>query len=319
MENAEAWRSIDWDQHLGAIEVEGRRVSFVDYGEGPPVLLVHGMAGSWETWLANLPGLADNHRLVAVDLPGFGGSDPLPNDDDFAGYLRTLEALLDVLGIPSVALVGHSLGGLVALSFAVQQPQRVRCLVLVSGGGVDLSSARLRAIRVVFGLLAAVLMIPGAYRVLTSSAVIRIITRSAIHAGGSVPVDLLRRMMPKRVGPGFIYAVSRGSAQLAVLDLRRVAAPALLVWGRHDRILPVSAGERLHRSLPQSTLVVLQAAGHCANFEQPDEFLRLATNFLGAQMVDRDGSAAGRASARSWTAPRVDVDATHRYGDGNAG
>ncbi|WP_188113345.1 alpha/beta fold hydrolase [Nocardioides humilatus] len=319
MGTAEAWRGIDWSRHLGEVTVDGRRVKYVDHGDGPPLLLVHGMAGSWETWLANIPALSESHRVIAVDLPGFGGSDPLPEADTFDGYVRTLEVLLDELAIPSVAVVGHSLGGLVALSFAAALPERVRCLVLVSGGGAELSAARLRAIRVVFWCLAAVLTIPGAHRLLTTPAVVRAVTKPAIHSGRDVPVELLRRMMPRRVGPGFMDAVSRGSAQLAALEPRRITAPVLLVWGRHDRILPVATGQQLDRSLLQSRLVVMEEAGHCAMFEQPEEFLALATNFLDMQLIDRKGPATDRASARSWEAPRAEGDAANRYGDGNAG
>lgn len=299
--------------------MDGRRLTYVDHGDGPPVLLVHGMAGSWETWLANIVGLAEQHRVIAVDLPGFGDSEPLVEDDDFEGYVRALQGLLDELGVPSVAVIGHSLGGLVALSLASLAPERVRCVVLVSGGGVTLSRTRLLAIQVAFWLLAAVLALPGVHRVLTSSRVIRAVTRPAIHAGRDVPVDLLARMMPRRVGPGFMHAVRRGADQLDLLDLARVTAPVLLVWGRHDRILPLATGQQLDRALQQSRLVVVEDAGHCAMFEAPDEFLELATNFLGMQLVDRHGPAVGRASAHSWRTPRVNTATAQRYGDGNAG
>ncbi|WP_182481137.1 alpha/beta fold hydrolase [Nocardioides immobilis] len=319
MATAEAWRRVDWDLHLNEVTVDGRRLTYVDYGDGPPVLMVHGMAGSWETWLANIPALGERHRVIAVDLPGFGGSEPLPTEDSFGSYVSSLRALLDELAIPSVAIVGHSLGGLVALSFAAQEPDRTRCVILVSGGGVELSSIRLRAIQIVFRCLAAVLAVPGAHRLLTTRVIGRLVMSPAVHAGRGVPPDLLRRMVPQRVSPGFMDAVRRGSEQLTVLDLRLVTAPVLLVWGRHDRILPVAAGEKLDRSLLQSRLVVVEGAGHCAMFEDPDEFLGLATNFLDMQLVDRNGPAVGRASASSWDAPRMDIGSAERYGDGNAG
>lgn len=319
MGTAEGWRRVDWERALGEVRVGGRRLAYVDHGDGPPVLLVHGMAGSWESWLANIDALAERHRVLAVDLPGFGDSEPLADGEDFDGYVRSLRDLMDELGVPSVAVVGHSLGGLVALSLASQVPERVRCVVLVSGGGAVLSRPRLLAIQVAFWFLAAILRIPGSYRVLTSTRVVRAATWPAIHAGRDVPIDLLRRMMPRRVGPGFMHAVRRASEQLGRLDLRRITAPVLLVWGRHDRILPLTAGEQLDHALLQSRLVVVERAGHCAMFEAPDAFHALVTNFLGMQLEDRNGSPTGRASARSWSAPRVESRANDRYGDGNAG
>ncbi len=319
MGTAEDWRRVDWERHRGEVQVDGRRLTYVDYGDGPPLLMVHGMAGSWETWLANIPSLGERHRVIAVDLPGFGGSDPLATEDSFDGYVGSLRALMDELAIPSVAVVGHSFGGLVALALATHAPDRLRCVVLVSGGGAELSPLRLRAIHLVFWFLAVVLAVPGAHRVLTARPVLRLVTWPAVHAGADVPTDLLRRMMPRRVGPGFMDAVRRGSEHLAVVDPRRVAAPVLLIWGRHDRILPVATAERLDRSLRQSRLVTVEGAGHCAMFETPDAFLELATTFLEMQLVDRNGPAVDRASASSWGTPRMDIGSAERYGDGNAG
>lgn len=319
MGTAQDWRRIAWERHQGEVIVDRRRVRYVDYGDGPPALMVHGMAGSWETWLANIPALAERHRVIAVDLPGFGSSDPLERDDSFDGYVDTLLAVLDELAVPSVAVIGHSLGGLVALSVAERAPHRVRCLVLVSGGGAELSAVRLGAIRAVFACLAAFLSIPGAHRLLTSRPVLHAVTWVAIHDRRDLPLELLRRMMPRRVGPGFMAAVTHGAHQLKRMDLRRVTAPVLLVWGRHDRILPLAAGQDLDRELRQSRLVVVEGAGHCAMFEEPDEFLDLTTNFLGMQLVDRHGPPTDRASAHSWETPRAESGAAERYGDGNAG
>jgi pimeloyl-ACP methyl ester carboxylesterase len=145
------------------------------------------------------------------------------------------------------------------------------------------------------------------------------VTWPAFHHGRDVPVDLLRKMMPRRVGPGFMDAVTHGSRQLGVLVPGRITAPVLLIWGRHDRILPVATGQELDRQLRQSRLVVVEGAGHCAMFEAPAVFLELATNFLGMQLLDRNGPPTDRASALSWETPRAELGAAERYGDGNAG
>ena len=72
-----AWTEVDWPEHVHDVSVLGSTTRYVDYGEGPPLLLIHGMAGSWQSWLANIPALGRHHRVITVDLPGFGGSEPL--------------------------------------------------------------------------------------------------------------------------------------------------------------------------------------------------------------------------------------------------
>jgi len=300
--SSQQWTAIDWTSYVHEASPFGRVVRYVDYGDGPPLLLLHGMGGSWQSWLANIPSLGESHRVIAVDLPGFGGSDPLPPGAVFTGYADVLESLLDDLGISSVAVFGHSLGGLVALALAARSPDRISSAVLVSGGGAELSRLRLVAIQAVFWVMKQLLTLPGVSTWLGHSRVTRVLMWPAVHDWRTVPVELAWEMFPRSISSGFLDAVRLGAAGLRTLDLSAVTAPVLLAWGREDRILPLSIGRQLEASLPDGRLVVFGDVGHCAMFEDPDRFNRLAKRFLDRLASDEDRMAEGRTAMRSWLA-----------------
>src|SRR5436305_6793609 len=105
------WLDVDWREHQRWVEVDGRPVNVIELGEGPPLVFVHGLAGSWPNWLEQLPVFAEEHRVLAMDLPGFGHS-PMPAMEiSMPGYARILDALLEARGIGSAAVVGNSMGG----------------------------------------------------------------------------------------------------------------------------------------------------------------------------------------------------------------
>jgi pimeloyl-ACP methyl ester carboxylesterase len=151
------WTDIDWGPSIGNRLINDLRVRYLDYGSGQPVVLLHGMAASWHWWLENIPALARHHRVIAVDLPGFGQSEPLPPPAEMATHAHTVLDLLDQLGIESATVSGHSMGGLVALEMFIADPRRVRNLILVDAGGVPMPERRLAVILVVLRICTAVL------------------------------------------------------------------------------------------------------------------------------------------------------------------
>jgi pimeloyl-ACP methyl ester carboxylesterase len=318
--SSHGWTDIEWAKYVEEAHPFGRTLRYVDYGDGPPILLVHGMGGSWQSWLANIPSLGERHRVIAVDLPGFGGSDPLPSGAVFAGYADVLEAVLDELGIPSVAVFGHSLGGLVALTLASRSPERVAGVVLVSGGGAELSRMRLAGIRAAFWVMKQLLTMPGISRWLGHSRITRVLMWPAVHDWRKVPLELVWAMFPRSISPGFLEAARLGSAGLRSLNPRAVTAPVLLAWGRQDRILPLSIGRQLEAALPAGRLVVLADVGHCAMFEDPDRFNRLAMRFLERLASDEVEVADVRTAVRPWLASEATStnDGGEEQGDATA-
>src|SRR5205807_2067943 len=138
------WREIDWSGHVRSTEIDGRRVQYVDLGSGGgrPIVFVHGLAGNWQNWLENIPTFAQERRVVALDLPGFGQSEMPREKISISGYGRTVEALCQQLDLGEVVLVGNSMGGFVSAETAIQFPERVERLVLVSAAGITSSNLR---------------------------------------------------------------------------------------------------------------------------------------------------------------------------------
>jgi len=312
--------AVDWASRERSAIVSGRRLRFVDYGTGPVVLLVHGMGGSWQSWLENIPALGQNHRVIAVDLPGFGDSEMLPADACFNAFSESLVELLDRLGVPSAVVVGHSFGGVVSLALASRAPTRVRAVVLVSGGGGHLSRIRLRLIVTVIALARILLSVPGMQSVVSYGPIQRVLVRPAIRAPHAVSPDLLRAMIPTTTGRGYAQALRLGVRGLESLNLSRVSPPVLLIWGRDDHILPLSVGQELAGNLECADLAVIDGVGHCAMFENPGAVNRLLDQFLEAQRRDDGALPSRRASARSWTSASAnDEGDVERWIDGYAG
>ena len=132
-----AWLDVDWREHQRWVTVGARPVNVIELGEGPAIVFVHGLSGSWPNWLEQLPVFARDHRVIAMDLPGFGHS-PMPHEHiTISAYARILDELLGTLGVDAATLIGNSMGGFVSAELAIAFPQRVERLVLVSAAGIS--------------------------------------------------------------------------------------------------------------------------------------------------------------------------------------
>src|ERR1700722_5633591 len=136
------WMDVDWREHQRWVQVNGTPVNEIDMGEGSPIVFVHGLSGSWPNWLEQLPVFARDHRVIAMDLPGFGYS-PMPSETiTISAYARILDKLLGELGVDAAVVVGNSMGGFISAELAIAFPQRVERLVLVSAAGISTNGQR---------------------------------------------------------------------------------------------------------------------------------------------------------------------------------
>lgn len=274
------WTSIDWEAHHGETVLDGRRLRFVDIGRGSPVLLVHGLGASWQTWLENIPDLARDHRVVAVDLPGFGGSDPLSPSAEISEHADTLAALLDALGIERVVAVGHSLGGVVCERLALGHPDKVHALLLACAGGVQPRARERRMVR-------ALLIVHGVLRRERASSALRRSPRlrrrllgGGLHDPTCVSDALINELLPGFRAPGFIDTASAGLRDDVHRSLHRIACRTLIVWGRKDRLVPVAVGRQLADLIPGARLEIWDEVGHCPMLERPADFNELLRDWV---------------------------------------
>ncbi|PTL55386.1 alpha/beta hydrolase [Paraconexibacter algicola] len=273
-----AWLDVDWSAHQRWVAVDGRAVNVVDLGEGPAVVFVHGLSGSWQNWLENLPDLARDHRVLALDLPGFGESAPPAAGISIPGYVATVAAVLDALGVRQADVVGNSMGGLVAAELALAMPERVRRLALVSPAGI--SADGLIGDRAMVALRRAERLIVGynrfwadrADRVSRRAGLRRQLLRASAAHPELLPAALASEQLRVSGRPAFLDALEAIVRTSIRARLPGVGCPALLVWGERDRLVPVADAARFARAIPDSQLIVYADTGHVAMLERPERF-----------------------------------------------
>ncbi len=269
------------------VSLHGRPLRYVEAGSGPVLLMIHGMAGTCESWEAVLEPLAQRHTVIAPDLPGHGESDPGGGDYSLGSLAAVLRDLLVARGHEHATLVGHSLGGGIAMQFAYQFPELAERLALVCSGGLGPEvNPVLRAAA-----------LPGANLFIAATAGPGRVAGSAL-ARGLASIGLRPSADVAEVARGYASLADSGrrSAFLATLrsvvgtEGQRVEAgdrlyladgiPVLIVWGRRDRIIPVAHGEHAHETIAGSRLEIFDDAGHMPQLEAPGRFVAVLESFL---------------------------------------
>lgn len=283
------WLEIDWSGRIRSVTIRSALgetpVSYVDQGEGPPILLVHGLGGSWRNWLENIPFLSDNHRVVALDLPGFGLS-PMPqNEISIPAYGDLVLRFADAVGLgPETFLIGHSMGGFISTEAVTSQPDRFSRLSLVSAAGISFAT------------------ISGPRKSLTAVIVKGMIPVAASRAERNLNRKRLRTASfagviahPSLIGPEILwelgtYAALRSPALFAAAfalggydnreSLGGITIPTQIVWGQQDRLVPVGAAHSYARRIADSELSLIDDCGHMVQLERPARFNGEISRFI---------------------------------------
>jgi pimeloyl-ACP methyl ester carboxylesterase len=289
------WLDVDWREHQRWVTIDGRRVNVIELGSGPPVVFVHGLSGSWQNWLEQLPVFARDHRVVALDLPGFGASEMPAEKISISGYARVLDALYDELGIDSAAVVGNSMGGFIGAELAIAYPARVERLVLVSAAGLSIQHMRderaLAVLRTADKRLAAYAGWLGsrsdelAHRPRSR----RLIFGLIAHRPDRLPGPLIAEQLRGSGKSGFVPALDALTGYPIHDRLSEIACPTLIVWGAEDRLVPVRDADEFARLIPNARKVVWPKTGHMAMLERPAAFNRLLSAFLAEEPGERVG------------------------------
>ena len=270
------------------VELHGHPVTYRMMGSGPAVLLIHGITSSSRTWHSVMPALAERHTVIAPDLLGHGRSAKPRGDYSLGAYASGVRDLLAVLGIAHATVVGHSLGGGIAMQFAYQFPERLDRLVLVDSGGLG------NDVNIV--LRAATL--PGAEFVMP------LLFNSRLRSAGRAINRALSKIGIR--GSADVQGIAEGLDSLADASARRAFVhtarsvidpagqrvdardrlylsenvPTLLVWGDQDRIIPVAHGHQAHALMPHSRLEIFEGAGHFPFNHDPQRFIAVLEDFI---------------------------------------
>lgn len=270
----------------GVIDIDGARVRYRVTGQGSPILLLHGIGQSLEDWNEQHDRLSDAHTVYSVDLPGFAYSDRLPGTASLAGLASILPAFLDRFGlIQPVPVIGNSLGGAVAMTFAVAHPERVSSLVLVdsAGFGKEVTIAlRLLAIRPVGIVLlrpsrkSSTRTVDGIFydkKHVTADRVDHKLALTNRSAHRSTLLDLAQEL-------GTFRGIRMPWRTRLLAEVASLRIPVLIMWGDHDHVLPFMHLDAATRALPHAQTHTFHNAGHMPQIEHADEFADVLRGFI---------------------------------------
>ena len=272
------------------ITAAGMNTFYLEAGQGPPVVLLHGLGATNASMLPTFWELARDHRVIAPDLPGFGDSSKPIRSDDAAFYARWAAAFLDELGIECAFMIGNSMGGRVAIEAALAHPERVERLALLAPSPAFLKKREMvGVVRLLRPELALVpVPLPRALVLRNLKAMFARPERLE-DAWYQAAVDEFLRVFSTPRGRIAFFSAAR---QIYLEEphgdsgfwdrLPGLSRPALFVWGDHDRLVPASFARHVQKAVPEAESVVLDGCGHVPQFELPDRTHALVRDFFDA-------------------------------------
>jgi 2-hydroxy-6-oxonona-2,4-dienedioate hydrolase len=279
------------------VEVQELSTRYLVAGEGPPMVLLHGVGTSAGEWSWVLPELARSHRVYALDLPGYDGSFEPP---DYAPAFTAsfIGSFLDAVGVESAVVVGNSFGGLVALHLALSEPARVSALILSDSAGLD---------RTVNPALAT-LSFPRMGQMATAlaktppGAAQRALSRALLFFARpwQIPLKWVKDQYKLAQLPNFTEATlatlrstvgPAGQREVLLDKLPRLQMPTLIVWGIEDRVIPYGQAQDALARLQKGSLELISNCGHLPHVEQPKRFVSILGDFLGDRELHETSTA----------------------------
>lgn len=280
---------------LKFLELHGDRIAYRDEGDGEVLLLIHGMAGSSGTWRSVIPALSKRFRVIAPDLLGHGESAKPRTDYSLGAFAVWLRDFLDQVGVSQATVVGHSLGGGVAMQFVYQHPDYAKRLILISSGGLGPD------VGWVLRLLAApgaelVLPIIAPTPVLSAGDKVRSWLRSAgiQSPRGAELWSAYSSLSDGQTRQSFLRTLRsvvdyRGQAVSALNRLSlREDLPVMAIWGERDGIIPVDHAYAAHQARTDARLEILPDVGHFAQVEAPNQVVELIEDFIATERRDAE-------------------------------
>ena len=270
------------------VVLHGHELAVTDHGEGTAIVLVHGLMSTRHTWDAQIDRLALDHRVIAPDLFGHGDSTKPVGDYSLGAHAAALRDLLDAIDVRSATIVGHSLGGGIAMQFAYLFPDRVERIALISSGGLGRE----------LNLLLRAATLPG------SELVLPLLASGWLHQVGDGALRLWGRAGLPSLSPSSaagwnsLASLSDGETRRAFLATSRsiidiggqtvsaqhrmsmlTSRPVLLMWGANDRMIPASHLDSAREALPHSQVEIMERSGHFPHLDEPDRFATVLSKF----------------------------------------
>ncbi len=291
------WQDVDWEAMTFDLDVNGKRVHLVDVDSGrdddPVVIFLHGISASWRWFIEIIPLMAQSHRVIALDLPGFGGSEYSSAHSSFRGLAEAVDATCAALGIGKAAIVGHSMGSIVGTRLAVLSPDLVDKLVITGGPILSLTELPRRPLqtlmqqpRSVATLLAELMTIavpvPARVgrRVASSATLLKVLLGPFVAHPERLDPEVMVHVMSALGARGSFPTIWSTFSDSVSADLDRVACETRIIHGPGDPLSPRSDVERFLRLVPTASAVDIEGTGHWPHLERPQEFVAELRAFL---------------------------------------
>lgn len=267
------------------LSLEGHRLCYIDAGQGPPVLLLHGLGANIGRWKETIKHLAKTHRVIAYDQPGFGKSDKPDISYSIPCFVEVLRAFIKEKKLTDFYLIGHSMGGAVVLEYLASRPPEVRAAMVIAPAGIRPPHPWWQR-----GLARMVL------QNYLSAQIVKKLIASCVHVRNHLTNEMIAQAASLPSDPEWpLFRCATRRATLALLGysifdrLHQIERPVTIVWGEKDTLQPAQLGLEMHHRLPSAQLVVLPQCGHYPMLELPQEFNNILTQFLNNQPVSYEG------------------------------
>ncbi len=288
----------DLSSQVRRVRAGDAEIAFLDVparaeAPGEPLLLVHGITATLSYWKQNVAALSERHRVIAVDLPGYGRSDKPDAPYTMPYFVGALRELCTRLGAARPTIVGNSMGGLIAMRYALAHPDEVSRLVLVAPAGITDYPRRLMWLALKVVERAQPIGRDGLPRVPRAPAqLVRLLFRAVFPYDPEIAERYARRYVESVSGADYarhVRTFSRSAQSVLHHHVgehaRAIRAPTLILWGARDPLLPASTAKKLRRLIPDSRVLVYARSGHCPMVDQPERFDRDLLAFLGGKRV----------------------------------
>ncbi len=278
--------AIDYSFKEKYIKIDGVKICYTDEGKGLPILFIHGLGGNLLHYKMNIPYFKANHRVIALDLPGYGKSDKPKLDDAIPYYVKLIKKFIDKLNINEVILAGNSMGGHISCIFAAKYKKSTKGLILIDSAG--LNELNILEDFFISNLFSETFLTNTPSFIMETT-----LKHNFYHARDEVEeiLQAQKAMVGATDYEDYCHALEMCAKSMKnnPLDLitKEIICPTIIFWGKNDRLIDVRHADLFHQSIAGSELVIFDYCGHISMLEKHEEFNKDTSDFIAKKKIEK--------------------------------